>query len=128
MKSLDRLQLGKIKYTDFLMATLDKKRLLAEEMLYLTFQRFDIDNDGSINVHDLKTAIINLSGEDLSTQEIESMIADWDLDNNRKIDYQEFKRMMENQTAPATETQQLRDPVRRSTMRKTLTKLTAPLI
>jgi Ca2+-binding EF-hand superfamily protein len=128
VKSLDRLQLGKIKYTDFLMATLDKKQLLAEEMLYLTFQRFDIDNDGSINVHDLKTAIVNLSGEDLSTQEIEAMIADWDLDNNRKIDYQEFKRMMENQTAPAAETQQLRDPVRRSTMRKTLTKLTAPLI
>jgi len=122
---IDQFHQGKIKYTDFLMATLDKKRLLAEEMLYLTFQRFDIDNDGSINVHDLKSAINNLSDEDLSIQEIEAMIADWDLDNNRQIDYAEFKRMMEDQTNPAEE--QSRSPVRRATVKKTLTRLAAPL-
>lgn len=103
---------------------MDKKRILAEELLYLTFQRFDIDNDGSINVHDLRTAIDNLSGEDFSTQEIEAMIADWDLDNNRQIDYLEFKRMMEDQASPA---EQLRNPVRRATVKKTLTKLAEPL-
>jgi len=94
IRSLDYLKLGKIKYTDFLMATLDKKRLLDEELLFLAFQHFDADSDGFINVSDLKKAMSN-NGTEMTNEDIEMMIADWDLDHNRQIDYQEFKRMME---------------------------------
>ena len=122
--ALDPFNTGKIKYSNFLLATLDKKRLLVEELLYLTFQRFDMDNDGFISAVELRVALDNLSGEDLSMQEIEEMIADWDLDHNRQIDYQEFKTMLMDTASPPD---QPRSSTRRSTLHKTLTKLSAPL-
>lgn len=97
ISSLDPLSIGKIKYTEFLIATVEKKRLLDDELMYLTFQHFDFDNDGFINVSDLRMAMENAgAGMDASMQEVEAMIADWDLDHNRQIDFKEFKQMMED--------------------------------
>lgn len=97
MSTLDHLNLGKIKYTEFLLATVEKRRLLDEELLYLTFQHFDFDNDGFINVSDLRMAMENAgAGMEATMQDIEAMIADWDLDHNRQIDFKEFKQMMED--------------------------------
>lgn len=93
INTIDYLKQGKIKYSDFLVATMDRKRLMDEELLFLTFKHFDYDNDGNINVQDLRLAISN-AGDSATQQEIEEMIADWDLDNNRLIDFEEFKKMM----------------------------------
>lgn len=129
VRSLDYLKLGKIKYTDFLMATLDKKRLLDEELLFLAFQHFDADNDGFISVADLKKAIGTTTLE-FSQDDFEQMIADWDQDHNKQMDYQEFKNMME-----ASKSYLVPEPVitgpsrqmtRRETVRKTIAKIASP--
>jgi len=92
-ESLGTANLGQIHYSDFLIATLDKKKLLDNELLYLTFQHFDADFDGFVNIIDLKLALENL-GDPSSMDDIAEMISDWDMDNNRLIDFGEFRRMM----------------------------------
>lgn len=133
VSTLDHLNLGKIKYTEFLLATVEKRRLLDEELLYLTFQHFDFDNDGFINVSDLRMAMENAgAGMEATMQDIEAMIADWDLDHNRQIDFNEFKQMMEdckNYAVPEnlqSEVPSRRASVRRSTVRKTIKKIAVP--
>ena len=109
------------------MATLDKKRLLDEELLFLAFQHFDADSDGFINVADLKKAMSN-NGTDFSNEDLELMIADWDTDHNRQMDYQEFKRMMEQSKAHVVPdpTGPSRGVTRRETVRKTIAKIASP--
>ena len=130
--ALDPMHLGRIKYTEFLLATVEKKRLLDEELLYLTFQHFDFDNDGFINVLDLRLAMENAGGAESTIQEIEAMIADWDLDNNRRIDYNEFKHMMEDCKVYAvpenlqSEVPSRRASIRRNTVRKTIKCIAVP--
>jgi len=125
MTALDPHQVGKIRYTDFLVATLDKKKLLDEELLYLTFQHFDVDSDGFINVHDLKSALES-QGDASSMADIEAMIAEWDLDNNRQIDFEEFRQLIENLKEP--ERTDKRTMTKRATVaRKTLAKLVHPI-
>lgn len=123
------MKLGKIKYTDFLMATLDKKRLLDEELLFLAFQHFDGDNDGFISVSDLKRAI-GTNTLEFSQDDFEQMIAEWDQDHNRQIDYHEFKQMMEASKShlvpEPTVTGPSRQQTRRETVRKTIAKIASP--
>jgi calmodulin len=77
---------------------MDRKKVMDAELLFLTFKHFDYDNDGFINVQDLRLAIGN-AGDSATQQEVEEMIADWDLDNNRLIDFEEFKKMMADSEA-----------------------------
>lgn len=39
---------GKINYTEFLIATMDRKNMYDEEMLWATFSFFDFDSSGYI--------------------------------------------------------------------------------
>ena len=119
---------GRIRYSDFLVATLDKKKLLDDELLFLAFQHFDADSDGFVNIADLKIALENMG--DPSTQEdLEQMIADWDMDKNRQIDYEEFRRMMAEMKEPGSENMSYvsRSSSKRArTVHKTLARLTTP--
>jgi calcium-dependent protein kinase len=63
-RSLDYLGLGKLQYSDFILATLDRKKFLCEEILYDAFKFFDPDNTGQINCMNLKSAILQ-TGIDL---------------------------------------------------------------
>lgn len=47
-QQLSYLNAGRLYYTDFIVATLDKKRILDEEMLYIVFKSFDTNNQGFI--------------------------------------------------------------------------------
>lgn len=75
---------------------------------------------------DLKVALENL-GEESSEGDIEEMIADWDLDHNRQIDFQEFCRMMAAVKEFSSENRSILSvncPKRAITLRQTLTRLT----
>ena len=107
-----------------------------EELLFLAFQHFDADSDGFINVADLKKALSN-NGTETSNEDLEQMIADWDVDHNQRIDYQEFKQMMEDSnphTVPepsagpsrGSTRGPTRGPTRRETVRKTIAKIASP--
>ena len=74
LKSVDYLGLGRLKYSDFIMATLDRKALLDEECIYEAFKYFDYviiiqDDLGYITYERLKSALehagFNLTDEDV---------------------------------------------------------------
>lgn len=109
------------------MATLDKKKLMDAELMFLTFQHFDVDGDGYINAHDLKRSLETV-GDASSLEDIEAMISEWDLDNNRRIDFQEFRRLIESLHEPNSAASGRRHSTKRVTAAKrTLAKITAPM-
>lgn len=55
------LNKGVINYSDFLVATMDKKKLIDEEVIWQAFKFFDVDNDGVISNKDFINAL-NKSG------------------------------------------------------------------
>ena len=68
VKNCSYLNEGKINYLDFLVATLDKKKLLNEEILWEAFRFFDCDRDGKISLSDFEKAF-KKCGTDLRFEE-----------------------------------------------------------
>jgi Ca2+-binding EF-hand superfamily protein len=90
---------NKIKYSDFLVAAFDRKRLMNEELLYLTFKRCDVvrdrqDNDGYVNSKDMRTTLFNL-GSELEPSEMEQAMAQYDQNDDHLIDFEEFKSIVQ---------------------------------
>ena len=117
---------GKIKYSDFIAATLDKRKYIDEEMIYLAFTHFDSDNDGFITTQDLKLSMLRIDSE-INDDDVSEMIADFDKNHDNRIDFSEFRSMMESLGA-LTLTSTLNSAVtsRRSSQQKhTMSLLTA---
>ena len=64
-----------------------------EEELIEVFKIFDRDGDGYINSHELRSVLSSLC-EETNPEEIEEMIKEVDIDGDRKVDFQEFVKMM----------------------------------
>ena len=54
MKICDDNHSGFIDYSEFVMATMNKQRILQQDMLEQTFKSLDIDNSGFLNLEELK--------------------------------------------------------------------------
>mmetsp|Transcript_6655 Transcript_6655/g.16569 ORF Transcript_6655/g.16569 Transcript_6655/m.16569 type:complete len:107 (+) Transcript_6655:89-409(+) len=67
-----------------------------EEELLEAFKIYDRNGDGFISVDELKLVMKNM-GEDLDDDDIDMIIGDNDLDNDGKLSYQEFVKMMTGQ-------------------------------
>ena len=57
------------------------------------FKMFDMDHDGFITPDELMNAMAHL-GEDLNESEIEEIIKEADAENDGKLDFDEFVKMM----------------------------------
>ena len=64
-----------------------------DEELQYAFKVFDRNKNGYITSHELRSAMTNL-GENLTTEEVEEMIKEADLDNDGQIDFDEFMKMI----------------------------------
>lgn len=64
-----------------------------ENDLLEAFKVFDKDQDGSITQDELRSVMSNL-GQKLSSQELDEMIKEADIDGDGKINYKEFVKMM----------------------------------
>ena len=93
VKEIDYTEDGLINYTEFLAATINQEKFLTEDRLQAIFNSFDLEGDGHISVENLKVAFSKF-GRDLSKSEIDEIFARHDKDNNKVIDYDEFKAMM----------------------------------
>ena len=78
---------GKIDYTEFLAATIQKVNYLKNERLFEAFCMYDKDNNGHITKEELLEA---LQAEKSQEKEIEKYIKDVDKNGDGKIDYKEF--------------------------------------
>ena len=82
---------GKIDYTEFLAATIQKANYLKKEKLLEAFCKFDIDNSGFITKDELLKA---LKAEKSQEKEVEQLIKAVDKNGDGKIDYKEFLQLM----------------------------------
>ena len=88
---IDVDQNGKIDYTEFLAATIQKKNYLKKERLLEAFSVFDKDNSGQITKNELLEA---LKAEKSQEKEVEKYIQAVDKNGDGKIDYKEFLDLM----------------------------------
>ena len=93
-KSIDVDQNGKIDYTEFLAATIQKVNYYRNERLWEAFCMYDKDNNGHITKEELIKA---LKAEKSQEKEIEKYIQAVDKNGDGKIDYKEFLALMNNQ-------------------------------
>jgi serine/threonine protein kinase len=77
---------GKIKYTEFLAATIESTGLVTEERIAEAFDRLDSDDSGYISLEDLR----EIFGDDAPEEYIEQVIAEADIKRDRMISYDEF--------------------------------------
>nr|XP_018682256.1 PREDICTED: calcium-dependent protein kinase 2-like isoform X3 [Musa acuminata subsp. malaccensis] len=83
---------GTIDYEEFITATMHMNRMDREEHLYTAFQYFDKDNSGYITKEELEQALKEKGLYD--GKEIKDIIAEADVDNDGRINYDEFAAMM----------------------------------
>jgi len=92
-QALDVDRNGKVDYTEFIAATLQKANYLRNDRLLEAFLNFDKDKSGKISKEELLQALkANKSQE----KEIEKFIKAVDKNNDGKIDYNEFLLLMQN--------------------------------
>lgn len=92
---------GVIDYTEFLAATLDKKVYVQEDIVWTAFKKFDLDNNGSIDLKELKQIIgdadvaeaMNLK-DSSAISNVYAIFEQVDQNHDGKIDFEEFFQMM----------------------------------
>ena len=89
--SIDTDKNGKIDYTEFLAACLEKKIFLKEEKLYEAFSVFDKDQDGKITKDELMS-VLKLEPKDDAY--VKELIKNADKNSDGAIDYKEFLEFM----------------------------------
>ena len=91
-KRIDMDMSGYIDYSEFVVATINKKKLLTEVKLKQAFNLFDKDGGGSITPDEIKNILF--PGQNFDDEVWEKVVAEVDEDGNGHIDFDEFSRMM----------------------------------
>ena len=95
--SVDRDASGEIDYSEWLVATIDKEKLLTMDKLTAAFNLFDKDGGGTISAQEVKNELCGATGGDPAAQDDEiwaKIISEVDNDGNGELDFQEFSYMM----------------------------------
>ena len=82
---------GRIRYTEFLAATIEAQGAISEERLAEAFDRIDSDDSGYIDAANLAEML----GHDFPKEEIDSIIREADLTKDNRISYSEFLALWE---------------------------------
>ena len=95
-ENLDRDHNNYIGYEDFIRAAVDKSIFLRKDVLKFAFKYFDVNNTGEITY----TSISNIFKAHLKSNEVEESLKkimdEVDKDNDGKIKYPEFCKLMQN--------------------------------
>ncbi|KAH0478094.1 MAG: uncharacterized protein KVP18_004150 [Porospora cf. gigantea A] len=94
MGGMDLDHTGTVEYSEFLAAAVDHSRLLTSSRLESAFKLFDLDGSGFIELDELRKI---LDGQ-VSDADWEAICSEVDQDNNKQIDFDEFKHMMNEST------------------------------
>ena len=91
-KSIDLEKNGKINYTEFIAALIDKNIYLKDEKLNEAFDSIDIESNGKIYVKDIKQ-FLNIQDNNYDNI-IEEWIKENDYNEDGNIDFNDFQKMM----------------------------------
>ena len=93
LKNIDTDNNGYIGFEEFLIASINKEKILTEKNLKLAFDVFDRDKSGGISQNELKYILgeYNVNAKDNLWQK---MIHEIDLNQDGQISYEEFHKMM----------------------------------
>merc|ERR1712224_1065392 len=95
--SIDTDGSGKIDYTEFLAATMERSVYMKEEKLHAAFSLLDLDGNGRISKDELKQVLGKESDyKNVDDKYWENMIKEVDKNGDGEIDYSEFIDMMNN--------------------------------
>jgi len=84
---------GKLKYTEFLAATIETTGMVTEERIAEAFDRLDSDDSGYISYENLR----ELFGDDVPKEYIAQVIDEVDMKEDHKISYDQFLAMWEGE-------------------------------
>ena len=85
---------GEIDYSEWILATINKEKLLTEERIAQIFQLFDRDGGGTIDGAEIKQIIS--AGDDVDDGVWDEIINEVDEDGSGEIDQEEFAQMLRN--------------------------------
>ena len=92
LQGLDLFE-GLITYSDYLIMTISPETYLNEEVLQAAFNHFDAKEKGFITLEDARKVFTN-SGKVVMDDETHRLMAEYDLNNDGKLDLEEFSKMM----------------------------------
>ena len=84
---------GFIDYSEWVVATIDKEKLLTRDKLQAAFKLFDKDGGGTISADEVKDVLS--SGQNLDDDVWAKVVAEADDDGNGEICFEEFCTMMQ---------------------------------
>jgi calcium-dependent protein kinase len=87
---------GFIEYEEFVRSCIDEEKFLNEEVIKFSFNFFDKDRDGQITAEEIKNTFAKSFKKEVINydESIFNIIKEVDLNNDQKINYEEFKEMM----------------------------------
>ena len=89
MKIADSDGSGEIDYSEWVVATMDKRKLLSDEKLSTAFKLFDKDNGGTISAKEVKD-VLGI-GKNISEEVWNEIVKEVDGDGDGEISFLEFK-------------------------------------
>lgn len=93
MKIADADGSGEIDYSEWVVATMDKRKLLTNEKLEVAFNLFDKDGGGSISANEIKEVLG--VGKSIDEKVWNDIIKEVDGNGDGEISFLEFKIMMQ---------------------------------
>lgn len=93
MKYADTDGSGEIDYSEFVVATMDKRKLLSNEKLESAFNLFDKDGSGSISASEVKEVLG--VGKNIDEKIWNDIVMEVDGNGDGEISFLEFKIMMQ---------------------------------
>jgi len=93
MKAADTDGSGEIDYSEWIVATTDKRKLLTDEKLQVAFRVFDRDNGGSISAQEVREVLG--VGKNIEEKVWNDIIMEVDANGDGEISFLEFKTMMQ---------------------------------
>jgi calmodulin len=94
IQHVDKDSSGEIEFNEFIQLMSEKiKPLNPQEEMMEAFKVFDKDGNGFVSKIDLKQ-VMHYLGEDLTIEELEEIIKDWDEDGDGQLNFEEFSALM----------------------------------
>eukprot|EP00828_Plagiopyla_frontata_P020711 TRINITY_DN2654_c0_g1_i2.p2 TRINITY_DN2654_c0_g1~~TRINITY_DN2654_c0_g1_i2.p2 ORF type:complete len:152 (+),score=46.73 TRINITY_DN2654_c0_g1_i2:762-1217(+) len=90
ISEIDYNKSGKIDYSEFVVASINKEKFISNQKIFKAFQIFDKDNDGYIDHSEFNEVMGDLMNE----ENWQIILSDYDLNKDGKLSQEEFFQLL----------------------------------